>query len=190
MRSVWNKKPTKCHLVLYSFLLYKLLFISCSKCFGPPCAHPQEQTTLWYFFACGVLPWLCRQSHPVGWLCVHWEVRSATYFFACGVLPWLCRQSHPVGWLCVHWEVRSATYFFACGVLPWLCRQSHPVGWLCVHWEVRSVTYFPMNTQPANRMWLPTQPRQYTTREKIPQSRLLLRMSTRWPETCWTTYKE
>ena len=20
--------------------------------------------------------WLCRQSDPVGWLCVHWEVRS------------------------------------------------------------------------------------------------------------------
>ena len=28
------------------------------------------------FFACGVLPWLCRQSDPVGWLYVHWEVRS------------------------------------------------------------------------------------------------------------------
>jgi len=38
--SVWNKKPTRCHLVLYLFLL-----ISCSKCFGPPCAHLQEPTT-------------------------------------------------------------------------------------------------------------------------------------------------
>jgi len=28
--SVWIKKPTRCHLVLYLFLLYKLLFISCS----------------------------------------------------------------------------------------------------------------------------------------------------------------
>jgi len=42
---MWNKKPTRCHLVLYLFLLYKLLFISCSTCFGPPCAHFQELTT-------------------------------------------------------------------------------------------------------------------------------------------------
>jgi len=47
-----------------------------------------------------------------------------------------------------------------------------------------------MDTQPANRLWLPTQPRQYTTREKIPLSRQLLKMGTRWPETCWATYKE
>jgi len=43
--SMWNKKPTRCHLVLYLFLLYKLLFISYSTCFGPPCAHLQELTT-------------------------------------------------------------------------------------------------------------------------------------------------
>jgi len=30
------------------------------------------------FFTCGVVPWLCRQSDPVGWLCVHWGVRSTT----------------------------------------------------------------------------------------------------------------
>ena len=34
--SMWNKKPTRCHLILHLFLLYKLLFISCSTCFGPP----------------------------------------------------------------------------------------------------------------------------------------------------------
>jgi len=55
---------------------------------------------------------------------------------------------------------------------------------------VGSATYFPMDTQVANRIWLPTQPRHYTTREKIPLSRQLLRMGTRWPETCWITYKE
>ena len=38
--SMWNKKPTRCHLGLYLFLL-----ISCSTCFGPPCAHLQELTT-------------------------------------------------------------------------------------------------------------------------------------------------
>jgi len=38
--SMWNKKPTRCHLVLYLFLL-----ISCSACFGPPCAHFQALTT-------------------------------------------------------------------------------------------------------------------------------------------------
>jgi len=58
---------------------------------------------------------------------------------------------------------------------------------LTVH---RSATYFPMDTQPANRIWPPTQPRHYTTREKIPLSRQLLKMGTRWPETCWATYKE
>ena len=71
--TIWIKKPTRCHLVLYLFLLYKLLFISRSTCFGPPCAHLQELTTQWYFFTCGAVPWLCRQSDPVGWLC-------ATYF--------------------------------------------------------------------------------------------------------------
>ena len=76
--SMWNKKPTRCHLVLYLFRLYKLLFMSCSTCFGPPCAHLQELTTWWYFFTCGVVPWLCRQSDLVGWLCVHWGVRSIT----------------------------------------------------------------------------------------------------------------
>jgi len=35
---------------------YKLLFISCSTCFGPPCAHLQELATQWYFFTCGVVP--------------------------------------------------------------------------------------------------------------------------------------
>jgi len=105
LRILWNKKPTRCHLVLYLFLLYKLLFISCSTCFGPPCVHLQELTTWWYFFTCGVVPWLCRQSDPVG-------------------------------------------------------------------------------------CWLPTQTRHYTTREKILLSRQLLKMGTRWPETCWATYKE
>ena len=47
-----------------------------------------------------------------------------------------------------------------------------------------------MDTQPANRIWQPTQPQHYTTREKIPLSRQLLKMGTRWPETCWATYKE
>jgi len=73
--------------------------------------------------------------------------------------------------------------------VPWLCRQSDPVSCLCVHWQVRS-TYFPMDTQAANWIWLPTQPRHYTTREKIPLSHQLLKMGTRWPETCWATYKE
>jgi len=32
--------------------------------------------------------------------------------------------------------------------------------------EKSCATYFPMDTQPANRIWLLTQPRHYTTREK------------------------
>ena len=73
--------------------------------------------------------------------------------------------------------------------MPWLCRQSDPVNCLCVYWGVRSATCY-VDTQAANRIWLPTQPRHYTTREKIPLSRQHLKMGTRWPETCWATYKE
>ena len=51
--SMWKKKPTRCHLVLYLFLLYKLLFISCSTCFGPPCAHLQEHHEKLYFSGYG-----------------------------------------------------------------------------------------------------------------------------------------
>ena len=32
------------------------------------------------FFTCGVVPWLCRLSGPVGWLCVHWGVRSTLFY--------------------------------------------------------------------------------------------------------------
>ena len=62
-------------------IYYIFSFISCSICFGPPCAHLQQLTTLWYFFTCGVVPWLCRWSDPVGWLCVHWGVRSTTVVY-------------------------------------------------------------------------------------------------------------
>jgi len=73
---MWNKKPTRCHLVLYLFLLYKFL------------------------------------------------------------------------------NMFQAT----------LCLSSDPVGWLCV--QARCATYSPMDTQPANRIWPPTEPRHYTTRGK------------------------
>ena len=72
--SVWNKKPTRCHLVLYLFLLYKLL-----NMFRATLCPSSGADDLVVFFMCGVVPRLCRQSDPVGWLCVHWEVR-ATYF--------------------------------------------------------------------------------------------------------------
>ena len=68
---------------------------------------------------------------------------------------------------------REETWYVICGIR----NQLH-------------ATYFPMDTQPANRIWLPTQPRHYTTREKIPLSRQHLKMGTRWPETCWASYKE
>ena len=60
----------------YYIYFFLFLLISCSTCFGPPCAHLQELTTYWYFFTCGVVSWLCRQSDPVSCLCVHWEVRT------------------------------------------------------------------------------------------------------------------
>jgi len=58
------------------------------------------------------------------------------------------------------------------------------------HVYVARATYLPMDTQAANRIWLPTQTQHYTTRKKIPLSRQILKMGTRWPETCWATYKE
>jgi len=97
--NTWNKNPTRCHLVLYLFFLYKLLFISCSICFGPSCVS---------------------------------------------------------------------------------------IG----KYVAQRATYFPMDTKPANRIWLPKQPRHCTIREKIPLSRQLLKMGTRWSETCWAIYKE
>ena len=60
----------------------------------------------------------------------------------------------------------------------------------CTATNEQKQTYFPTDTQAANRIWLPTQPRHYTTREKIPLSRQLLKMGTMWPKTCWATYKE
>ena len=55
------------NIVLYLFLLYKLLFISYSTCFGSPCVHLQELTTQWYLFTCGALT---VQAVRSGWLVV------------------------------------------------------------------------------------------------------------------------
>ena len=103
---MWNKKPTRCHLVLYLFLLYKLLNMFRAT--------------------------LCPSS----------GADDLVVFF----LVW-------------------------CSAMP-----------CCA-------TYSPIDKQPANRIWLLTQPRNYTTREKIPLSRQLLKLGTRWPETWWATCK-
>ena len=78
--AMWNKKPTRCHLVLYLFLLYKLL-----NMFRATLCPSSGADDLVVFFHVGVVQWLCRQSDPAGWLCVHWEVRSTTLL--CYVLP-------------------------------------------------------------------------------------------------------
>jgi len=124
--------------------------------------------------------------------------RLSGIFATCVVVPWLCRRSDLVGWLCVHWGVRSTLYLFLLYKLinmfrATLCPSSGADG-LVVFFHVwcsavASATYSPMDTQPANRIWPPTQPRHYTEREKIPLSCQLLKMGTRWPETCWLTYK-
>jgi len=76
---MWNKKPTRCHLVLYLFLIYKLL-----------------------------------------------NMFRAT----------LCPSS----------GADDLVVF-----LPYVAQRA---------------TYYPMDTQPANQIWPPTQPRHYTTRGK------------------------
>ena len=35
----------------------------------------------------GIVLWLCRQSDPVGWLCVHWGVRSTIEEYVAQLLP-------------------------------------------------------------------------------------------------------
>jgi len=44
------------------------------------CPSSGAEDLVVFFFACGVVQWLCRQSDLVGWLCVHWEVRSYVYW--------------------------------------------------------------------------------------------------------------
>ena len=70
---MWYKKPTRCHLVLYLFFLYKLL-----NMFRATLCPSSGADDLVVFFHCGVVPWLCRQSDPAGWLYIHWEVRNST----------------------------------------------------------------------------------------------------------------
>jgi len=123
--SMWNKKPTRCHLVLYLFLSispYKLLNV-----FRATLCPSSGADNLVVFFACGVVLWLCRRSDPVSCLCVHWEVRSTTIVL------------HTSQW--THKQLTGSDRLHSHGTTP--------------HVE-----------------------------KKIPLSRQLLKMGTRWPETC------
>ena len=71
--SVWIKRPTRCYLVLYLFLLYRLL-----NMFRVTLCPSSGADDLVVFFRCVAEPWLCRQSDPVGCLSVHWEALSTT----------------------------------------------------------------------------------------------------------------
>ena len=82
MKIQWCQCGLRNQLDVTQYYIY-FSFISCSTCFGPPCAHLQELTTYWYFFTCGVVPWLCRQSDPAGWLCVHWGVCNFPMDLSC-----------------------------------------------------------------------------------------------------------
>ena len=57
--SMWNKKPTGCHLVLYLFLLYNL-----PNMFRATLCPSSTADDLWYFVSCGIVPWLCRRFWP------------------------------------------------------------------------------------------------------------------------------
>ena len=93
--SMWIKRPTRCHIVLYLFLLYRLLNM--------------------------FLATLCPSS----------GADNLVVFFRCVAEPWLCRQ-------------QDLTAYTATAL---------------------------------QHTW------------KIPISRQLLKNGTRWPETCWATYK-
>ena len=58
---MWIKRPTRCHLVKYLFLLYNLLNI-----FRATLCPSSGADNLVVFFRCVAEPWLCRQSDPVG----------------------------------------------------------------------------------------------------------------------------
>jgi len=70
--SIWNKKPTRCHLVLYLFLLYKLL----NMFRATMCPFSGADDLVLFSLTCGLMPWLCRQLDPVSRSCVRWKVRS------------------------------------------------------------------------------------------------------------------
>ena len=112
--SMWIKRPTRCHLVIYLFLLYNLLNMFRST--------------------------LCPSS----------GADDLVVFFRCVADPWLCRQSHPVGCLSVHWEALSTS-------------------------NQQDLTAYAATA--LQHTW------------KIPRSRQLLKMGTRWPETCSANYK-
>jgi len=127
--SMWNKKPTRYHLVLYLFLLYKLLNMFRATL----CPSSGTDDLVVFFAACGVVPWLCRLSDPVGWLCVHWEVRSTT----CYVLPNGHTTSQPDLTAYTATELHHKWKNTTKSSAP---EDGHKVaGWLCVHWEVRSM---------------------------------------------------
>ena len=56
---MWIKRPTRCHLVLYLFLLYWLL-----NMFRATLCPSSGADDLVVFFRCVAEPWLCRQSDP------------------------------------------------------------------------------------------------------------------------------
>ena len=71
--SMWNKRPTRCHLVIYLFLLYNLL-----NMFRATLCPSSGADDLVVFIRCVAEPWLCRQADPVGCFSVHWEALSTT----------------------------------------------------------------------------------------------------------------
>ena len=78
--------------------------------------------------------------------------------------------------------VEENVFFYrVCNSWPVVLAKTVSIG----KYVARSATYFPMDTQPTNRIWLPTQPRHYTTREKIPLSRQLLKMAQGGPKHVW-----
>jgi len=86
--SMWIKRPTRSHLVIYLFLLYNLL-----NMFRTILCPSSGADDLVVFFRCVAEPWLCRQSDPVGCLSVHWGV-------VLSASQWTNKQ--PTGSDCLH----------------------------------------------------------------------------------------
>jgi len=58
IRMIWNKKPTRCHLV-YFISTYQLL----NMFRATMCPSSGADDLVVFSLPCGVVPWLCRHSH-------------------------------------------------------------------------------------------------------------------------------
>ena len=95
------------------------------------------------------MPWLCRQSDPVGWLCVQWEVHSTTITPCYGVNnTTMCAASMACPTqLEVLWRLESAP----CSMQSFMCLSG--TEFLVQMTQNRSQASSPREPHPAKRTY-------------------------------------